>query len=178
MIATCESFTRGGAWCVYAYWEWEYLRVLRAWGRLGMIRLLPSGSCHLYGGTLAPPRTVIPASRVMDTAVAGGHLRALLRSLGRRRCSCLCVLRRSRGKYSLLPRKNVSSWGHCCQHVGQRPLWRPAVCAAGRELQCVGGGSVCVAQEGAALRGGRDGPSGFCVRLQEGRPGGRTVRRH
>jgi len=42
---------RGGAWCVYACWEWGCSRVLRAWGRLGLTRLPPSGSCHLFRRT-------------------------------------------------------------------------------------------------------------------------------
>jgi len=48
---------------VYACWEWGCLRVLRAWGRLGLIRLPPYGSRHLYDRTLTHPPTVLPASQ-------------------------------------------------------------------------------------------------------------------
>jgi len=49
--------------CVYACWEWGCLRVLRAWGRLGLIRLPPYGSRHLHDRTLTHPPTVLPASQ-------------------------------------------------------------------------------------------------------------------
>jgi len=49
---------------VYACWEWGCLRVLRAWGRLGLIRLPPYGPRHLYDRTLTHPPTVLPASHV------------------------------------------------------------------------------------------------------------------
>ena len=47
---------------MYACWEWGCLRVLRAWGRLGLIRLPPYGSRHLHDRTLTHPPTVLPAS--------------------------------------------------------------------------------------------------------------------
>ena len=46
---------------MYACWEWGCLRVLRAWERLGLMRLPPYGSCHLHDRTLAHPPTVLPA---------------------------------------------------------------------------------------------------------------------
>jgi len=56
---------------VHACWEWGCLRVLRASGRLGLIRLPPYGSRHLYDRTLTHPPTVLPASQVMGPARAG-----------------------------------------------------------------------------------------------------------
>jgi len=47
---------------VYACWEWGFLRVLKAWGRLGLIRLPPYGSRHLHDRTLTHPPTVLPAA--------------------------------------------------------------------------------------------------------------------
>lgn len=47
---------------MYTCWEWRCLRVLRAWGRLGLIRLPPYGSRHLHDRTLPHPRTVLQAS--------------------------------------------------------------------------------------------------------------------
>jgi len=52
---------------VYACWEWGCLRVLRAWGRLGLIRLPPYGSRHLHDRTLTHPPTVLPASQAAGT---------------------------------------------------------------------------------------------------------------
>jgi len=49
------------------------LRVLRAWGRMGLIRLLPSGSCHLYGRTITHPPTELPASQVMGPTCADSY---------------------------------------------------------------------------------------------------------
>ena len=58
---------------MYACWEWGCLRVLRAWGRLGLIRLPPYGSRHLYDRTLTHPPTVLPASHgTPDRAPLGG----------------------------------------------------------------------------------------------------------
>ena len=47
---------------MYACWDWGCLRVLRAWGRLGLIRLPPYGSRLLYDRTLTHLPTVLPAS--------------------------------------------------------------------------------------------------------------------
>jgi len=49
---------------VHACWEWGCLRVLRAWGRLGLIRLPPYGSRQLYNRTSTHPPAVLPASHV------------------------------------------------------------------------------------------------------------------
>ena len=62
-----------------ACWEWGCLRVLRAWGRLGLIRLPPYGSRHLHDRTLTHPPTVLPASqpalqsRVENTLASPGE---------------------------------------------------------------------------------------------------------
>ena len=48
---------------MYTCWWWGCLRVLRAWGRLGLMRLLPYGSRHLYDRTSMRPPTVLPASQ-------------------------------------------------------------------------------------------------------------------
>ena len=48
---------------MYACWEWGWLRVLRAWGRLGLIRLPPYCSRHLHDRTVTHPPTVLPASQ-------------------------------------------------------------------------------------------------------------------
>jgi len=49
--------------------------VLRAWGRLGLIKLAPYGSRHLYDRTLTHPPPVLPASPVTGPVVARGHRR-------------------------------------------------------------------------------------------------------
>jgi len=48
---------------VYACWERGCLRVLRAWGRLGLIRLPPYGSRHLHDRTLMHQPIALPASQ-------------------------------------------------------------------------------------------------------------------
>ena len=62
MLVARAPSARGGMWCVYACWEWGCLRVLRAWGRLGLIRLAFYGSRHLYDRAITRPPTVLPAS--------------------------------------------------------------------------------------------------------------------
>jgi len=75
---------------MYACWEWGCLRVLRAWGRLGLIRLPPYGSRHLYDRTLTHPPTVLPASQAADRTVQDRpRRRPLPRILGRQRPSLL-----------------------------------------------------------------------------------------
>jgi len=56
---------------VYACWELGCLRVLRAWGRLGLIRLPPYGSRHLHDRTLTHAPTVLPASQLSYSGVWG-----------------------------------------------------------------------------------------------------------
>jgi len=66
LVARAHS-ARRGAWCVYACREWGCLRVLRAWGRLGLVRLPPDGSRHLHDRTLTRPPTGLPASQEQHT---------------------------------------------------------------------------------------------------------------
>ena len=62
MLVARAPSARAGAWCVYACWEWGYLRVLRAWGRVGLFRLPPYGSLNFHDRSLTHPPTVLPAS--------------------------------------------------------------------------------------------------------------------
>ena len=63
MLVVRAPSARGGSCRLYACWEWGCLRVLRAWGRLGLLRLPPYGSRYLHDRTLTHPPTVLPASQ-------------------------------------------------------------------------------------------------------------------
>ena len=91
MLVARAPSARGGAWCVYACWEWGCLRVLRAWGRLGLIMLPPYGSRHLHDRTLTHPPTVLPASQP-HCALFFSHNRNAQRTYGRPRCTCVAEL--------------------------------------------------------------------------------------